>query len=344
MAFSHPWFLWLLPLAILPLIFQRAHSKSYSWLPILPADPLSDLIGLILKILAVLILTFIIIGLSAPHSNQQKVERIGVGAQIVLVLDRSASMDDPFSGLPSTTSNSETSSTSSTSGSEGAVGETKSAAASRLITQFVQSRKNDLMGMITFSNSAMYVLPLTENKKAIVAAVRATAGNALFQTNIGSGLTSASALFDKVPDSGSRAVILLSDGAGRMDANTQQKIKDWYDRMHLSLYWIVLRQPGGISIFDKNYKPQEDQPLPPQIELSDFFKTLKTPFVAYEADDPKTLKLAIEDINRKEKKPIKYLEKIPGKDYSNTIFMIATLMIALLLGVKYLEVHTWRTN
>ena len=344
MAFSHPWFLWLLPLAILPLIFQRAHSKSYSWLPILPADPLSDLIGLILKILAVLILTFIIIGLSAPHSNQQKVERIGVGAQIVLVLDRSASMDDPFSGVPSTTSNSETSSTSSTSGSEGAVGETKSAAASRLITQFVQSRKNDLMGMITFSNSAMYVLPLTENKQAIVAAVRATAGNALFQTNIGSGLTSASALFDKVPDSGSRAVILLSDGAGRMDANTQQKIKDWYDRMHLSLYWIVLRQPGGISIFDKNYKPQEDQPLPPQIELSDFFKTLKTPFVAYEADDPKTLKLAIEDINRKEKKPIKYLEKIPGKDYSNLSFIIATLMIALLLGVKYLEVHTWRTN
>ena len=332
MAFSHPWFLWLLPLALLPLIFQRTHSKSYSWLPMLPEDPLSDLVGLILKILAMLILTFIIIGLSAPHSNQQKVERIGVGAQIALVLDRSASMDDPFSGTPNN------------SNAVGSVGETKSAAASRLIIQFVQSRTNDLMGMITFSNSAMYVLPLTENKEAIVAAVRATAGNALFQTNIGSGLTSASALFDKVPDSGSRVVILLSDGAGRMDANTQQKIKDWYDRMHLSLYWIVLRQPGGISIFDKNYKPQEDQPLPPQIELSDFFKTLKTPFVAYEADDPKTLKLAIEDINRKEKKPIKYLEKIPGKDYSNLSFIIATLMIVLLLGVKYLEVHTWRAK
>ena len=290
----------------------------------LPADPLSDLIGLILKILAVFILAFIIVGISAPHSNQQQVERIGVGAQITLVLDRSASMDDPFSGTV------------------GSAGETKSAAASRLITQFVQSRKNDMMGMITFSNSAMYVLPLTENKEAIVAAVRATAGNALFQTNIGSGLTSASALFDKVPDSGSRVVILLSDGAGRMDANTQQKIKDWFDRMHLSLYWIVLRQPGGISIFDKDYKPQEDQPLPPQIELNDFFKTLKTPFNAYEADDPKTLQLAIEDINRKEKKAIKYLEKIPGKDFSNLCFVIAAMMIALLLGVKYLEVNTWR--
>ncbi len=325
MSFSNPWLLWLLPLALLPLVFQRAHSKSYSWLDMLPADPLSDLIGLILKVLAVLILTFIILGLGAPHSNQQVVERIGVGAQIALVLDRSASMDDPFSG---TTDN--------------AIGETKSAAASRLITQFVKSRKNDLLGMITFSNSAMYVLPLTENKEAVVAAVRATAGNALFQTNIGSGLTSAAGLFDKVPDSGSRAVVLLSDGAGRIDANSQQKIKDWYDRMHLSLYWIVLKQPGGLSIFNENYKPQEDQPLPPEIELHEFFKTFKTPFNAYEAENPKALQLAIDDINRKEKKPIKYLQKIPGKDFSGLCFMIAAVMIALLLGVKYLEVRTWK--
>jgi mxaC protein len=325
MSFSYPWLLWLLPLALLPLVFQRAHSKSYSWLDMLPADPLSDLIGLILKILAVIILTFIILGLGAPHSNQQLVERIGVGAQITFVLDRSASMDDPFSG---TTDN--------------AIGETKSAAASRLITQFVQSRKNDMLGMITFSNSAMYVLPLTENKEAVVAAVRATAGNALFQTNIGSGLTSAAGLFDKVPDSGSRAVVLLSDGAGRIDANSQQKIKDWYDRMHLSLYWIVLKQPGGLSIFNENYKPQEDQPLPPEIELHDFFKSFKTPFNAYEAENPKALQLAIDDINRKEKKPIKYMQKIPGKDFSGLCFIVAAIMIALLLGVKYLEVKTWQ--
>lgn len=325
MSFSNPWLLWLLPLALLPLVFQRAHSKSYSWLDMLPADPLSDLIGLILKILAVIILTFIILGLGAPHSNQQLVERIGVGAQITFVLDRSASMDDPFSG---TTDN--------------AIGETKSAAASRLITQFVQSRKNDMLGMITFSNSAMYVLPLTENKEAVVAAVRATAGNALFQTNIGSGLTSAAGLFDKVPDSGSRAVVLLSDGAGRNDANSQQKIKDWYDRMHLSLYWIVLKQPGGLSIFNENYKPQEDQPLPPEIELHDFFKSFKTPFNAYEAENPKALQLAIDDINRKEKKPIKYMQKIPGKDFSGLCFIIAATMIALLLGMKYLEVKTWQ--
>jgi len=324
MAFSQPWLLWLLPLALLPLVFQRAHSKSYSWLDMLPPDPLSDLIGLILKILAVLTLLLIVLGLGAPHTKQQEIERIGVGAQIALVLDRSASMDDAFSG--STTN---------------AVGESKSAAAARLITQFVQSRKNDMLGMITFSNSAMYVLPLTENKEAMVAAVRATAGNALFQTNIGSGLTSGAGLFDNIPDSGSRAVILLSDGAGRISAVTQQKIRDWFNRMHISLYWIVLRQPGGISIFDTKYLPDPDKALPAEIELYEFFKTMKTEFHAYEAEDPKSLQLAIDDINRKEKKPIKYLEKIPGKDLSSACFVLAAIMIALLLGIKYLEVKTW---
>ncbi|WP_047550247.1 vWA domain-containing protein [Methylotenera sp. G11] len=328
MVFSHPWLLWLLPLATLPLLLQRAHARHYSWVDMLPKDPLSDLIGLILKILAVLTLVFIILGLAAPHTTETKVERVGVGAQIALVLDRSASMDDPFSGTTSAAGNT-------------TVGETKSVAAARLITEFVKSRQQDMFGMITFSNSAMYVLPLSENKKAVIAAVQATGGNALFQTNIGSGLTSSAALFDKIPDSGSRAVILLSDGAGRVDANTQQKIKDWFDRMHISLYWIVLRQPGGISIFDPNFKPVEDQPLPPEIELNEFFKTLKTPFKAYEAEDPKSLQLAMNDINNREKKPIKYFEKIPGHEYSNVCFIIAALMIGLLLGVKHLEVRTW---
>ena len=328
MAFSHPWLLWLLPLAVLPLLLQRAHAKHYSWVDMLPEDPLSDLIGLLLKVLAVLTLVFIITGLAAPHTNAQKIERIGVGAQIALVLDRSASMDDPFSGGTDAAGNN-------------IVGETKSVAAARLITSFVKSRQQDMFGMITFSNSAMYVLPLSENKKAVIAAVQATGGNALFQTNIGSGLTSGAGLFEKIPDSGSRALILLSDGAGRLDANTQQKLKDWFDRLHISLYWIVLRQPGGLSIFDTTYIPPENSALPAEIELNEYFKTLKSPFKAYEAEDPKSLQMAMNDINEREKKPIKYFEKIPGRDYSNACFIIAALMISLLLGVKYLEVKTW---
>lgn len=324
MTFSFPWVLWFLPLAFIPLIFKETSLQYYSWNEMIPKDRLSSIIAIILKFIATLILITIIIGLSGPHSQQREIEKTGIGAQIGLVLDRSASMDDPFAG-----------------NDQSKVGEMKSAAAARLITDFVNSRKNDMMGMISFSNSAMYVLPLTDNKNAIIAAVRATAGNALFQTNIGSGLTTGAELFYKVPDSGSRAVILLSDGAGRIDAATQEKIKDWFGRLKISLYWIVLRQPGGISIFNTSFKARDDDALPPQIELNEFFKSLNSPFQAYEAEDPRTLQKAIEDINQKEKKPIKYFEKIPGQDYSTHCFVTAALLMIALLTLKLIEVRSW---
>jgi len=326
MGFNHPLVLWLLPLALLPILLERSHTRAYSWVDMLPQDPLSNIIGILLKVLAATSLFSIILGLAGPHSLEQQIERIGVGAQIAVVLDRSASMDDPFAG-----------------GADGKVGETKSVAASRLMTDFVNQRQNDMIGMITFSNSAMYVLPLTESREAILAAIKATAGNSLFQTNIGGGLTSAVSLFDKVPDSGSRAIILLSDGAGRVGADTQQKLKDWLQRFNITLYWIVLRQPNGISIFNENYVRPDDQALPAEIELYEYFKSLSTPFSAYEASDPKSLATAIADINQKEKKPIKYLEKIPGRDYTQLCYLLAAIMIGLLLVVKYLEVRTWRS-
>jgi mxaC protein len=324
MTFSFPWVLWFIPLAFIPLLFKEASLQYYSWNEMIPKDRLSRIIAMVLKFIATFILFAIIVGLSGPHSLQREIEKTGIGAQIALVLDRSASMDDPFAG-----------------NDQSKVGEMKSAAAARLITDFVNSRKNDMIGMASFSNSGMYVLPLTDNKNAIISAVRATAGNALFQTNIGSGLTTGAELFNKVPDSGSRAMILLSDGAGRIDAATQEKIKDWLGRFKISLYWIVLRQPGGISIFNTSFKARDDEPLPPQIELNEFFKTLHSPFQAYEAEDPKTLQKAIEDINQKEKKPIKYFEKIPGQDYSTHCFVAATLMMIALLTLKLIEVRSW---
>lgn len=326
MLFNTYWPLFLLPLAALPLLLERTHSRAYSWTGLLPRDALSELVGLLLKILAALALLFIILGIAGPHTAAQNVERVGEGAQIVLTIDRSASMDEPFSGAMVS----------------GHAGESKSAAARRLITDFVNQRKNDMFGMVTFSNSAMYVMPLTQSREAIRAAIDAAGGPGLFQTNIGSGMTTALGMFARTPDSGSRAIVLLSDGAGRMGTNAQQKIRDWLDRQHVTLYWIVLRQPGAISIFDKEFKPPENQPLPPSIELHQYFNTLRSGYQPYEADDPQSLALAIEDINRKEKKPIRYLEQIPGRDFTTHCFAIAALLLAVLLGIKLLEVQTWR--
>ena len=324
MNFTYPIFLFLIPLALLPLLLSNPNKNNYSWNEMLPIDSLSKIVGFLLKVLSSIIILLIVLVLSQPTSDQRMVEKIGEGAQIGLVLDRSASMDDPFSG------------------SDDKAGETKSGAASRLIINFFESRTDDMVGVITFSNSAMYVLPLTQNKEAIKAAVNATAGNALFQTNIGAGLTSSAALFSGIADTGSRAIIVLSDGAGRIDAPTQQKIKDWFSRFQIGLYWIVLRQPGGISIFDENFVPRDAEQPPPQIELYEFFKTFRSPFKAYEAEDPKSLELAIQDINLKEKKPITYTERLPGKNYSFALLLTAMGLASLLLCLKILEVKSFK--
>ncbi|EAV47081.1 MAG: VWA domain-containing protein [Betaproteobacteria bacterium] len=324
MNFLNAWVLFFLPLIAVPFIFFQSSNNNYSWNEMIPSDPLSTIIGVLLKFLSSVIIALLVVLLAEPFSDQKVVERVGEGAQIGLVLDRSASMDDPFSG-----------------GGDKA-GETKSAAASRLIIDFFEARTNDMVGVITFSNSAMFVLPLTENKEAIKAAVTATAGNALFQTNIGAGLTSSAALFNEVADSGSRAVILLSDGAGRIDANTQQKIRDWFDRFDIGLYWIVLKQEGGISIFDEDYVPRDEDQLPPQIELYEYFSTFRSPFKAYEAEDPKSLETAIKDISLKEKKPIAYSERIPGKSYSLPFLLAALFLSLLLLLLKFIEVKSLR--
>jgi mxaC protein len=323
MYFSHIFWLLLIPLCVVPFVFKETSRNYFSWNVLLPIDSASALLSVLIRILNIGTIISLIFYFAGLHSKQTTIEKIGIGSQIGLVLDRSASMDDPFSG--------------SEENANSDIGESKSAAASRLISEFVTTRDQDMIGVITFSNSGMFVLPLTQNKDAITAAVNATAGNALFQTNIGAGLTSVTSLFAQVEDSGSRAVILLSDGAGRIDAKTQQKIRDWFQKFDIGLYWIVLRQPGGISIFDEKFKHYDDSQIPPQIELFEFFKTFESPFQAYEAEDPKSLEKAIRDINLKEKKPILYNEIVPGKDFSDHFLISAVMMILLLLIFKTVE-------
>jgi mxaC protein len=311
MNFVYPLVLILLPLSLIPFFINQTSKNIYSWSEMLHIDILSRIISLFFKIVSTVIILLTILTLSEPYADQKIVLKNGKGAQIGLVLDRSASMDDPFAGGDNNKS----------------VGETKSAAASRLIVDFFDSRTDDMVGVITFSNSAMFILPLTHSKEAIRAAVNATAGNALFQTNIGAGLTSSAELFTSIENSGSK---------------TQQKIKEWFDKYQIGLYWIVLRQPGGISIFEEDVPLHQDYQLPPQVELYEFFKTFNSPFQAYEAEDPKSLEQAIKDINLKERKPIIYEEKVPGEKYAPKLLLTSIILSLMLLFLKFIEVRSFK--
>lgn len=320
MTFLTPWFLLLLPIALVPFWLKSHQGKIYSWLEIIPEDVFSDRINLAVKIITSLLLVSIVLALASLRGSDEKLSRVGKGAQTVMVIDRSVSMDHPFAG-----------------DSSGHAAEIKSGAARRLITGFIDSRPDDMMGVVGFTNSALYGVKITTNRDAIHAAINAATSPSLNQTNIGSGLTQAVGLFDDIPSTGSRAIILLSDGAGKLSPRVKYLLSERLKKRKLSIYWIVLREPGDVSIFSKE-KFDEDR-VPNSIQLHKYFQSLNLKYKPYEADNPETLQSAIKDIDAREKQAIRYTERIAGYDYSKVFIVIAMILSICILIIKNLRVH-----
>jgi hypothetical protein len=296
----------------------------YSWLEMVPEDPFSEMAVKALKLMTSLLLLVVVLAIASPKGSDIKVQRVGKGAQTVMVIDRSVSMDHPFAGDMTS----------------GRAAEIKSAAARRLITAFINSRPDDMMGVVGFTNSALYGVKITSNRDAIHSAINAATSAGVNQTNIGAGITQAITLFDDIPSSGSRAIILLSDGAGRLSPKVKAKIQDEMVKKGLNLYWIVLREPDGLSIFAT--REYEEGSEPPSIALDRFFSSLGIKYKAYEADNPATLQNAIQDIDAREKQIIQYSIMLPGHDYTRDLIWIALVLLTLILIAKNLRVYSWK--
>ncbi|OIQ85201.1 hypothetical protein GALL_329590 [mine drainage metagenome] len=322
MTILQPWALLLLPLVAMPFLFKSHQGQMYSWLEIVPEDKVSDITNFLIKVITALILASVVLALASPQGANKKVQKVGKGAQTVLVIDRSVSMDQPFAGSI-----------------DGHAAEIKSAAARRLITNFIDSRPDDMMGVVGFTNSALYGTKITTNRDAIHSAIHAATGPALNQTNIGAGVTEAITLFDNIQSSGSRAIILLSDGAGKLSPRVKRKISEQFANKKLNLYWIVLREPDDISIFTK--KIYAEGSAPDAIVLDQYFKSLKIKYKAFEADDPTTLQSALQYIDSKEKNTIQYSVNVSGRDYSRSLIVLALVLSLFILIIKNLRVHSW---
>ena len=324
MTLLHPWALLLLPLAFTPFWLRSRQGQMYSWLDLVPRDRVSEIADTTIRALTALLLAALVLALAAPQGPDIKVQKVGKGAQTVVVIDRSVSMENPFTG----------------DSTSGRTVEIKARAARRLITDFIRARPDDMIGVVAFTNAALHGVKITSNRNAVLAAVNAATSAGINQTNIGAGITEGVSLFDDIPSSGSRAIILLSDGAGKISPRVKQKIQEQLTSKKLNLYWIVLREPDDISIFGKN---EGYVSVPPVIELNQYFKSLKIKYRAYEADNPTALQSALQDIDAREKNVIQYAVNMPGHDYARDLILLALGLCLLLFIVKNLRVHSWKT-
>ncbi|WAR44117.1 vWA domain-containing protein [Methylomonas rapida] len=340
LAFETPWALAGMLLMVLPLLRSGMQATAYPWLEMLPADPLSQAITLIIRLLSMAAIAALVLGLSGVYLKEQKVERIGHGAHIVLLLDRSSSMDNTFAGkAPSGSDDGRDAGGRAT---QGAVAEeSKADAARRLLSEFVDQRPHDLIGVAAYSTSPLFVMPLTENRDAVHAAIDASATPALAYTNISKGLSMALSFFEQQPVQGSRILLLVSDGAAVIDPDSEQALRVLFKQQQIRLYWLFLRTENSPGIFAEPDDPRDDNAQSmPELYLHRFFSSLDIPYQAYEAENPDAMQKAIADINRLEQLPLHYQASIPKQDLAGPCYAWAALLIALLLALKFCEAKT----
>ena len=328
----HGWMLALLPLAALPLLRPLASAVPISWIGLVTADPFSRWIDRGLRVIGALSILSLVLAASGLHRPAFEIERIGHGAHMVLLVDRSTSMDRPF-----------------------AVGKvadaaapgkrrSKGAVARELLSQLVAERRNDRFGMVVFSTFPIPVLRPTGHHGVVHASIAAgNAGRGLAETNIGGGLEQALQYFEGQPYTGARIIVLVSDGAGEISQTPRLRIAHRMQRLRVSLYWIYIRSARGPVILDPPGSSGGTAAVEttPERALHEFFSQMGSAYRAYTAESPEDLERAIADVNRLQNLPVRYVETIGRRDLSAISLAVAFAGLALLIAAKLVERPSW---
>jgi len=317
-AFEHAAALWLLPLAVLPWLPSAGRPQGrYAALTLIAFDRRSAWVSFGLRACASLAIAALVAALAAPRRPETAVQTVGQGAEIVVLLDRS--LDQPFGKASNAVLD--------------LSGPTKAQVAQRLIGEFARQRAQDVFGLVLFSTFPLRVLPFTQDQEAIQAAIGATGtSRALGDTDVGRGLLAAAGYFDERPYSGSRVVVLVSDGGAQLDPVTRARIIDALARARISLYWMYIRSRFGPGLSIESALESVDDEAIPERALHRFFRSLKTPYRAYEAQDADALQRAIGDLGRLERSPVQLQVLQPAADlrpWPLALALGATLVLAM---------------
>ena len=328
----HGWALALLPLAALPVLRPLASATAFSWVGLVPADPPSRWIDRALRAIGVLAILSLVLAAGGLHRPAYEVERIGHGAHMVLLVDRSTSMDRPFAVRNAA--------------DVAALGKRrpKGEVARKLLSKFVAERRNDRFGMVVFSTFPIPVLRPTDHHEVVHASIAAgNVGRGLAETDIGAGLEQALEYFEGRPYTGARIVVLVSDGAGEISQTPRLRIAHRMQRLRVSLYWIYIRSARGPVIFDsaESHGSTVATEMTPERALHEFFSGMGDAYRAYTAESPEDLERAIADVNRLQNLPVRYRETIGRRDLSGLCLAVALGGLGILVAAKLVERSAW---
>jgi Ca-activated chloride channel family protein len=234
--FDSPWYLILLPLlpllALWPLWLHRARPATlrYANVKLAAKSARSWRVALrpVLPLLRLFIIALVIIALARPQTGQAREIINGEGVDIALALDISGSMAS-LDFEP----------------------ENRLEAAKRVISDFVQERPYDQIGLVVFASNAFNQSPPTVDRQVLLRLLNRTqlATNLGIDdgTAIGMGLANAGNML-KDSDAKSKVVILLTDGvnnAGQIDPLTAAEAAR---SLGIKVYTIGMGRPGQVPV------------------------------------------------------------------------------------------------
>lgn len=234
MKFLHPGVLWLL-LIIVPLIVWYV-IKQHNASPSIGISTLQPIVRLgnswkvwimhLCFALRMICIAAIIVALARPQSHDSLKNSKVLGTDIVIAMDISGSMS-ATDFHPS-----------------------RFVAAKDVATSFVNSRPNDNMGLVVFAGESLSLMPLTNDRAALVNAIaNVEMGDLNDGTAIGDGLSSA---INRISQgkAKSKSIILLTDGsnnAGDVPPVTAAQI---VKQKGIKVYTIGVGTNGKMQIAD----------------------------------------------------------------------------------------------
>jgi mxaC protein len=244
---------------------------------------------------------------------------------MVILLDRSRSMDGPFASAGVTNSLG-----SPATASKGRV-------ARKLLSEFAARRQDDMFGMVIFSTYAIPVLGLVTSQEAVQAAIAAgDVGRGLAETNVGAGIEGALDYFEDLPYTGSRILLLVSDGAARLDLGARVQLRNRMLRLRVSLYWIYIRSLNSTGLFGPSVGNGALEAT-----LHQFFEGIGLPYRAYMAENPEDIETAIADVGRLQNLPIHFSETSPRRELWRLCYGAALVFLVPLCVAGWLETRRW---
>jgi mxaC protein len=218
-------------------------------------------------------------------------------------------------------------------------GPPKAQMARDLLSRFVAQRTDDRFSLMFFSTQPIRVVRFTQHNAVVQAGITAGGvGRGLADTDVGRALLAAIAEFDQRTYTGSRMVVLVSDGGARLDTATKRRIHAAALRQRVSLAWIYLRSVNS----PKLDTPGEANESVPEIALHRFFQTLPGAYRAYEADDPESVARAVADVGRQQNFPLDYSERVPRRDFSGAALAAAVACCVLLFAMRAATLRSWQ--